>query len=102
MPSNQRIAIVTGANRGIGLEVCRQLARQGYQVVLTSRDEAKGQAAVATLRQSGVNILYHPLDVSSQTSVQQLQSFVVNELGHVDALINNAAVYLDEGYNVLD
>jgi NAD(P)-dependent dehydrogenase (short-subunit alcohol dehydrogenase family) len=102
MPANQRIAIVTGANRGIGLEVCRQLAQQGYQVVLTSRNEAKGQAAAAALRQTGANIVYHPLDVTSQVSVQQLQTFVVNELGHVDALINNAAVYLDEGRNVLD
>ncbi|MFN8488393.1 MAG: SDR family NAD(P)-dependent oxidoreductase [Caldilineaceae bacterium] len=64
--AKQPIAIVTGANRGIGREVCRQMAQKGYQVVLTSRDEAKGQAAAATLRQSGANIVYHSLDVSSQ------------------------------------
>ncbi len=100
--AKQPIAIVTGANRGIGREVCRQMAQKGYQVVLTSRDEAKGQAAAAVLRQTGVNIVYHPLDVSNQASVQQLRSFVVNALGRVDALINNAAVYLDEGRDVLD
>lgn len=100
--AKQPIVIVTGANRGIGREVCRQMAQKGYQVVLTSRDEAKGQAAAAVLRQTGVNIVYHPLDVSNQASVQQLRSFVVNVLGRVDALINNAAVYLDEGRDVLD
>lgn len=100
--AKQPIAIVTGANRGIGHEVCRQMAQKGYQVILTSRDEAKGQAAAAALRQTGANIIYHPLDVSSQASVQQLRSFVINELGRVDALINNAAVYLDEGRDVLD
>lgn len=78
------------------------MAQKGYQVVLTSRDEAKGQAAATALRQNGANIVYQPLDVSSEASVQQLRSFVVNKLGRVDALINNAAVYLDEGRDVLD
>src|SRR6185295_3281141 len=51
--SEQRTALVTGANRGIGLEVCRQLAAAGYRVVLAARDRAKGEAAADTLRRAG-------------------------------------------------
>jgi NAD(P)-dependent dehydrogenase (short-subunit alcohol dehydrogenase family) len=100
--STHRVAIVTGANRGLGFETCRQLAQKGYQVVLTSRDEAKGQAAAAELRQAGGTLVYHPLDVTSQASVNQLRHFVVSQLGRVDVLVNNAALYLDEGRDVLE
>lgn len=98
----QRVAIVTGANRGLGFETCRQLAQQGYQVVLTSRDAAKGQAAVQQLRQRGGKVIYHPLDVTSQESINQLRDFVVREFGRADVLVNNAALYLDEGRDVLE
>lgn len=98
----QRVAIVTGANRGLGFETCRQLAQQGYQVVLTSRDAAKGQAATQQLRQSGGKVIHHPLDVTSQESINLLRDFVVGEFGRADVLVNNAALYLDEGRDVLD
>lgn len=97
-----RVAIITGANRGLGFETCRQLTQQGYQVVLTSRDTAKGQAAVQQLRQSGGKVIHHPLDVTSQESINQLRDFVVREFGRADVLVNNAALYLDEGRDVLN
>ncbi|MCK6626197.1 MAG: SDR family oxidoreductase [Anaerolineae bacterium] len=102
MASTSRVAIVTGANRGLGFETCRQLAQQGYQVVLTSRDKAKGQAAAETLRRAGGSIVYHPLDVTSEESISQLRDFVARELGRADVLVNNAALYLDEGRDVLE
>jgi NAD(P)-dependent dehydrogenase (short-subunit alcohol dehydrogenase family) len=102
MSSPQHIAIVTGANRGLGLETCRQLAQQGYQMVLTSRDEVKGQAAARALRDAGGQVVYHPLEVTSQESVTQLRDFVVGVFGRADVLVNNAALYLDEGRDVLD
>jgi NAD(P)-dependent dehydrogenase (short-subunit alcohol dehydrogenase family) len=103
MRSTERLAIVTGANRGLGLETCRQLARQGYQVVLTSRDEAKGQAAAKALREAGGAVVYYPLDVTSQVSVAQLRDFIVRDFsGRADVLVNNAALYLDEGRELLE
>lgn len=102
MASVLRVAVVTGANRGLGFETCRQLAQQGYQVVLTSRDEAKGEAAVERLRRAGGSIVYHPLDVTSAESISRLREFVVREFGRADVLVNNAALYLDEGRDVLD
>jgi len=101
MPSS-RLAIVTGANRGLGLEVCRQLAAQGYRTVLTSRAEAKGRTAADQLKNSGASVVYHPLDVTSQDSVSRLSDFVVREFGRADALINNAAVYIDRERTVAD
>lgn len=102
MVSGLRVAIVTGANRGLGFETCRQLARQGYQVVLTSRDEAKGQAAVDTLRRAGGSVAYHPLDVTAAESISQLHDFVVREFGRAEVLVNNAVLYLDEGRDMLE
>ena len=91
----KRTAIVTGANRGIGLEICRQLAQLDYHVILTSRVEAKGLAAVETLRNSGGEILYHRLDVTKQESVLHLRDFVVSRFGTADILVNNAAILPD-------
>jgi NAD(P)-dependent dehydrogenase (short-subunit alcohol dehydrogenase family) len=95
MSLSPKIAVVTGANRGIGFEVCRQLAKQGLQVILTSRDESKGQAAAEQLKQEGGNIIYHPLDVIVQESVEQLTTFLQKEFGQLDVLVNNSGVWLD-------
>ncbi|MGD9145351.1 MAG: SDR family NAD(P)-dependent oxidoreductase, partial [Anaerolineae bacterium] len=62
MSKEHTIAIVTGANRGIGFEACRQLALRGIQVIMTSRDEAKGQAAQQKLANEGLEVAYHQLD----------------------------------------
>jgi len=91
----KRTAIVTGANRGIGLEICRQLARLGLRVILTSRSETKGSAAVAALRENGVEILYHQLDVTDQESILRLRDYVISQFGVADILVNNAAILPD-------
>ncbi|MCB0178973.1 MAG: SDR family oxidoreductase [Anaerolineae bacterium] len=97
-----RIALVTGANRGIGFEVCRQLAQQGLQVILTSRDVAKGQAAADVLRGEGLDISAHQLDVTDVDSVMALQAEIEAIFGRLDVLVNNAGVYLDEGVSIFD
>ena len=96
------IALVTGANRGIGLEVCRQLARQDITVLLTARNTDAGQAAADTLRRDGLSVVFHLLDVTDPESVENIQRFVKTEFGRLDILVNNAAIYPDEDVSVFD
>ncbi|MCB9289650.1 MAG: SDR family oxidoreductase [Lewinellaceae bacterium] len=93
---SSRIALVTGANRGIGFETCRQLLEAGYQVILTSRNANKGKEAALKLP----GVLFHPLDVSSPGSIATLKEFVASAFGRLDVLINNAAIHYDTGQQV--
>jgi NAD(P)-dependent dehydrogenase (short-subunit alcohol dehydrogenase family) len=96
MVQHGRIAVVTGANRGIGFEICRQLARNGFTVVLTSRNAAKGRAAVEALRNDDLALDdHHPLDVTSPTSIKALAGYLDERYGRLDVLVNNAGVLLD-------
>jgi NAD(P)-dependent dehydrogenase (short-subunit alcohol dehydrogenase family) len=95
---DKRIAVVTGANRGIGLEICRQLAQAGMHVILTARDEAKGKAAAKKL-----GVESHQLDVDSDESVKAFARWIKDTHGRCDVLVNNAGVMLDpRGSRVLD
>ena len=94
------IALVTGANRGIGLEVCRQLARKDYRVWLTARDLAKAEAAVDELNQDNIRPLQ--LDVTDDGSVRRAAAEVETRYGHLDALVNNAGAYYDYWQKALD
>uniref|UniRef100_A0ACD5UTZ4 Uncharacterized protein n=1 Tax=Avena sativa TaxID=4498 RepID=A0ACD5UTZ4_AVESA len=91
--SEKRVAVVTGGNKGIGLEVCRQLASKGVVVVLTARDEIRGAEAARGLHASGLSdVVYHNLDVSEPSSAACLADFIQNKFGKLDILINNAGV----------
>src|SRR3989338_11180681 len=92
-----KVAVVTGANKGIGFEVARQLAKNGILVVLTSRDEEKGRAAVDTLKEEGLVAYYHQLDVSSDESVRVFAQHMQEGIGKVDILINNAGIFPEQG-----
>jgi NAD(P)-dependent dehydrogenase (short-subunit alcohol dehydrogenase family) len=100
--SSQQIALVTGANRGIGFETCRQLANQGMHVLLTSRNSQLGEQAAASLSRLGHQVDFHPLDVTDGGSLDVLREFVMQQYGRLDVLVNNAGVYLDEGVSVFD
>ncbi len=91
----KRVGLVTGANRGIGLEICRQLGKAGYTVVLASRDAARGEKAAADLRGEGLAVHVQELDVTDAAAARRVAAFVESELGRLDALINNAAVAID-------
>jgi NAD(P)-dependent dehydrogenase (short-subunit alcohol dehydrogenase family) len=97
-----RIALVTGANRGIGFEVCHQLARAGNKVILTARNADAGERAAASLRQEGLNVVFCPLDVTDAQSVTAARQWVEREFGRLDILVNNAGVDLDDGVSVFD
>jgi NAD(P)-dependent dehydrogenase (short-subunit alcohol dehydrogenase family) len=92
MSSAARIALVTGANRGLGLETARQLGALGYRVIASGRDPAKAEQAAATLRGEGHDVVAYELDVSSDESCARL-----GELGPVDVLVNNAGIAATSG-----
>ncbi len=98
----KRIAVVTGGNRGIGYEICRQLARRGARVLLTARDEAKGRTATDELVAQGLEVLFRPLDVNDEESVRNLAAYLRDELHGADILVNNAGVFLDQKRGGLD
>lgn len=80
--------MVTGGNRGIGLEICRQLASNGIMVVLTARDEKRGVEAVDTLGIHGLsNIVFHQLEVGDRSSAASLADFVRQKFGKLDILV---------------
>jgi NAD(P)-dependent dehydrogenase (short-subunit alcohol dehydrogenase family) len=89
------IALVTGANRGIGLELVRQLAADGFTAVLGARDPDKGAAAADPLRAQGLDVLPKQLDVADAESVAALASDLARDQGRLDVLINNAAIHYD-------
>ncbi len=91
----QKLAVVTGANRGIGYEICRQLAQNGILVILTSRDEVKGKAACQKFEKEELPVIFHPLDVTVASSVNRLAIFIKKEYGRCDILVNNAGIFLD-------
>ena len=93
--SEQSVAIVTGAYRGLGFETCRQLAKLDYRVILTARKEAEGQAAAEILQREGLDVGFHYLDVTDDGSVQQLAEFVRSRYGRLDVLVNNAGIFPD-------
>jgi NAD(P)-dependent dehydrogenase (short-subunit alcohol dehydrogenase family) len=99
--ANARIALVTGANRGLGLETCRQLLDRGLRVVMTGRDGAAVQKAAAKLRASAVNLLAIPMDVTDPASIERARRAIEGQLGPVDVLVNNAAILLHESSDVL-
>jgi NAD(P)-dependent dehydrogenase (short-subunit alcohol dehydrogenase family) len=94
------VALVTGANRGIGLEVCRQLAKAGCATILSARDGAKAEAAARALANDGLDVAAQVLDVTSEASIQAAVAAVIARFGRIDVLVNNAAVLADES-NVL-
>ncbi|XP_023916444.2 (+)-neomenthol dehydrogenase [Quercus suber] len=96
----ERYAVVTGSNKGIGLETVRQLASQGVKVVLTARNEKRGMEALQSLHESGLsNVVFHQLDVLDPVSINSLANFIREKFGRLDILVNNAGasgVVVDE------
>ncbi|CAN4086544.1 unnamed protein product [Withania somnifera] len=95
--SSETIAVVTGANRGIGFEIAHQLALHGVTVVLTSRETAVGEEAVKVLQEGGLNVAFHQLDIVDPASIQAFCEWIKETYGGLDILINNAGVNFNLG-----
>jgi NAD(P)-dependent dehydrogenase (short-subunit alcohol dehydrogenase family) len=93
---DKRVALVTGANRGIGLEVVRQMAERGWNVILTARNEAKGRKAAEALIGMGLDVRFDRLDVTEAESIRRLAEAMKAEPGRLDVLVNNAGVFMEE------
>ncbi|KAL3354725.1 hypothetical protein AABB24_019057 [Solanum stoloniferum] len=95
-----RYAVVTGANKGIGFETVKQLAKTGVTVVLTARNEKRGMEATSLLNEQGLsNVVFHQLDVQDARSIESLAKFIQTQYGRLDILVNNAGasgVVVDE------
>jgi NAD(P)-dependent dehydrogenase (short-subunit alcohol dehydrogenase family) len=95
--STDRIALITGANKGIGIEIARGLGRKGLTVLVGARSEARGEAAAAQLRAEGIDARFLHLDVTDEDIVAAAAKRVEAEFGRLDVLVNNAAVALADG-----
>ena len=96
--ANEKVAFITGANRGIGLETARGLGKQGITVLLGSRDEAKGDAAAAQLKKEGIaNVEAVQFDVANYDDHARLAKLLGDRYGRLDILINNAGIAIDDG-----
>lgn len=99
MAEDRRVALVSGGNRGIGIEIVRQLAGKGITVILGSRDEEKGRAAAEGVEG---DVVVRQLDVTDQESVDRLAGSIEEEFGRLDILVNNAGVANDRGERGVD
>ncbi len=97
MSTTKKIALITGANKGLGLEMARQLGKQGVLILLAARDLSKGEAAVKTLAAEGVEARAVKLEVTSPKDVAALVKLIEKDYGRLDILINNAAIMIEAG-----
>ena len=94
--NKKKTALITGANKGIGLETARQLGKKDITVLVGARDEEKGKRAAAELRAEGIDAQPIVLDVSDPESINQAAVQVERDFGRLDILVNNAGVMLDD------
>ncbi|KAF3631460.1 putative transcription repressor MYB4-like [Capsicum annuum] len=94
--SKETVAIVTGANKGIGFAIVKRMAELGLTVILTARNNARGMEAVESLNKLGLHVYYHQLDVSDASSIKAFNSWFANNFSALDILVNNAAVSFND------
>jgi NAD(P)-dependent dehydrogenase (short-subunit alcohol dehydrogenase family) len=96
MAAQNKVALITGANKGIGLEIARQLGKQGITVVIGSRDSGRGEAAAQTLKTEGINAYSVKLEVTNADDIAALPVYFEAQFGRLDILVNNAGVIAEQ------
>lgn len=102
MEKYTKVALVTGGNRGIGYELVRQLAVDGFKVILTSRNSESGHKAMQKLKDSHPDVSFVVMDISSEASIRQAAAIVSEQYERLDVLINNAGIYLDKNQKLVN
>ncbi|MEQ1922591.1 MAG: SDR family oxidoreductase [Pyrinomonadaceae bacterium] len=97
--TDKKIALITGANRGIGFETARQLGKQGIKVLIGARSEEKGLEAESVLKNEGLDVEYIKLDVNDPETHESAAKFIDATYGKLDILINNAGIFLAEEFD---
>lgn len=100
--SEKRVALVTGANRGIGLEIARQLAAKGLTVIIGARDEQKGISVQKQLVDNGLDVHFTQLDVTDSTSIMAAVGRIEDTFRRLDILVNNAGIMIDAETGILE
>jgi NAD(P)-dependent dehydrogenase (short-subunit alcohol dehydrogenase family) len=95
MSTNKKVALVTGANKGLGLETSRQLAQQGIKVLMASRNISSGKEAVSKIVAEGGDAEFVQLEVTDAKDINHLKEYISNNFGKLDILVNNAGIALD-------
>ena len=94
--SSKKIALITGANKGIGFETARQLGQKGITVLVGARDDAKAGQAAEKLRKDGIDAHGIVIDVNDAVSIKKAAAQIERDHGRLDILVNNAGVMLDD------
>ena len=95
MANVKKVALITGANKGLGYEMARQLGEAGVTVVLAARDQAKGEAAAEKLKKEGLDVQFLKLDVTNAKDRTEAAASLEKNFGKLDILINNAGISAD-------
>ena len=96
-----KYALNTGANKGIGFEIARQLGRKGYKIIITTRFSERGEKAVEIIRKEGIDAFFVQMDVTDKTSIREAYRIVCPETRQIDVLINNAGILLKNDNDLL-
>lgn len=96
-----KTALITGANKGIGFEIARQIGQKGYRVLLSARNEERGSQAAMTLQDEGIEVDFIPMDVGKKESIKKAFQLVKLKTDRLDVLINNAGILLDNKQGIL-
>ncbi|HYG00095.1 MAG TPA: SDR family oxidoreductase [Candidatus Saccharimonadales bacterium] len=99
---DKKIALVTGANRGIGLETAKQLSQLGLKVILTARDRTKGERAAKELTEQGLDVVFHKLDVSDKENIVSVCNAIEKKFSRLEVLVNNAAILYDSNQSTIN
>ena len=99
---DKKVALVTGANRGIGLETAKQLSQLGLKVILTARDRTKGERAAKELTEQGLDVVFHKLDVSDKENIVSVCNAIEKKFSRLEVLVNNAAILYDSNQSTIN